>query len=177
MIKNKIDFNKNKRLIISPAAAATSILSVVTIVTLGSAQFSNQQQQEEEESNLTSSSDAQTSGDVGVKTNGLDISVGEGQGGGFELQVTERSYSMIFPKPTPGGPHTVSVQCNSDEIVTGGGYSASLEGPVSFEYAPVITKKQDNGWSATWVNQNDGIPAEVQVHAECLKVMNQGTTG
>jgi hypothetical protein len=102
----------------------------------------------------------------------LDFSAGQAGGGQFDLQTTERSNS----KRTPEDPlDTLSVQCNSDEVVTGGGFSQSdLQGNL-LDLAPIESKKLDNGWSLTWNAPPDII---LTVYAECLKVVNaEGTTG
>jgi hypothetical protein len=99
------------------------------------------------------------------------IEIDGGGGSGFSLQVTERSSTTHFPE---GLAHTSgSVQCNSDEVVTGGGY-AIIEG---YGTLPEVSKKQDNGWFVRFAN---GAPPEITltVYAECLKIVNEeGTTG
>jgi hypothetical protein len=60
--------------------------------------------------------------------------------------------------------------------VTAGGYSGYE--PQSGNPTPAIPwefKRQDNGWTATW-HAGPGAVVLV-VHAECLKIVNQGATG
>ena len=65
-----------------------------------------------------------------------DLDPGIKLGGGFSLQVTERSKS--FQVPDPGfAANTVSIQCHSDEVITGGGYASNK--------TPDKMEKQDNG--------------------------------
>lgn len=178
--KNKGNLSEKKRVIAVTAAAAAAATLLVAATSLGSAQFSNQQQQEEEDerrSDLASSSNATTGGNVKLKTNDLDFSAREGQGGGvgrgFTLQTTERSNSLTVANENQQGDKTVSVQCNSDEFVTGGGYSFEIgTAPTRF---PIESKRLDNGWTVTWEDLGQG--AVVTVYAECLKVVNGGTTG
>jgi hypothetical protein len=95
--------------------------------------------------------------------------------GGLSLQVTERSNSVtLIEGEDEQGFHTVSVQCNSDEVVTGGGFEAT---PTLAAHDIKISKKQDNGWTVTsWLTGWGGTQTLI-VYAECLKVVNEGTTG
>lgn len=117
-----------------------------------------------------------------VKANDLDPSIIIGGGGGFELQVSERMNTIELPRTR--GEFTVSVQCNPDEVVTGGGFAASLspEGVLPMGIAKE-SRKAANGWEVHWSVGGPGIgasyeedpryaPAVVQVFAECLKVVN-----
>ena len=98
----------------------------------------------------------------------MDISVGEGQGEGFELQVTERSKTVTVPEGVET--ITVSVQCNSDEIVTGGGFHYDFSRGWSDQFSPLSSEKHDNGWSTSWRASGGSV---IEVHAECLKVVNE----
>jgi hypothetical protein len=67
---------------------------------------------------------------------------------------------------------TISVQCNSDEVVTAGGFKYEIRtDPPSYIIA---NNKQDNGWSATWHTNSQDV---LTVYAECLKVVSDDTTG
>jgi hypothetical protein len=173
MIKNKITF-KNQKAVIT--ITAIPILLVVSIATLGSAQFSNQQQEEQQQPDLASSSDSPRNGNVQLQTNDLDFSAGQAGGGQFELQTTERSNTITA---TDSDRQTVSVQCNSDEVVTGGGFSFHFTPESGAPSIPPLiseSKKQDNGWSASWIHSSPLV--ELTAYAECLKVVNaEGTTG
>ncbi len=110
-----------------------------------------------------------------VKAEDLDPSIEIGGGGGstpnFNLQVTERlSTSGVVTDRTQQ--LTLTVQCNSDEIVTRGGFETNTVDDVVHI---VKSKKQDNGWTATWTPVIDG--RVLTVYAECLKVVNEGTAG
>jgi hypothetical protein len=109
-----------------------------------------------------------------VKAEDLDPSIELGGGEGstppsFSLQTTERSNSVTVAEGNEGY-YTVSVQCNSDEVVTGGGFNADLENGQS--NVVETSKKQDNGWTTTWYKERGTIT----VYAECLKIVNEGTT-
>ncbi len=88
-----------------------------------------------------------------VKAEDLDPSIqireGGGETPGFSLQVTERSNRAQVL--IGGGHYSLNVQCNSDEVVTVGGYSVSEDryNQPPQNYAPAETRKQDNGWSVT----------------------------
>jgi hypothetical protein len=122
-----------------------------------------------------------------VKADDLDPSlIGGVPGGGFELQVTERSNSVELPRIR--GEFTVDVQCNPDEVVTGGGYAASLSPQGTLPSGIPKESRMDasrNGWEVHWSVGGTGsgaddpqfAPAQVQVFAECLKFVNEGTTG
>jgi hypothetical protein len=85
----------------------------------------------------------------------------------FSLEVTERSNSREYC--CTGGIFDVSVQCNSDEVVTGGGYSSQATGGgISQSDHLLESKKQDNGWSTRWVLP---FAFDITVYAECLKVV------
>lgn len=105
-----------------------------------------------------------------VKAEDLDPSIQLGGGGStsdFNLQVTERSNSI---ETTQLGIHPLAIQCNSDEVVTGGGFS------IRDNRADVIeNKKQDNGWKVSFIHERGRVI--LTVHAECLKVVQEGTTG
>jgi hypothetical protein len=104
----------------------------------------------------------------------VDLSVGEGGQGEFELQTTERSKSVPTGSEQAVLP-TVSVQCNSDEVVTGGGFAQDDGQGNLLDNPPIQSKKQDNGWSVTWSQaQPNGLST---VYAECLKVVEEETTG
>jgi hypothetical protein len=113
-----------------------------------------------------------------VKEQGLDPSIQLGGGGsspGFSLQVTERTNTVHKTNDATEGYFTATVQCNSDEVVTGGGYGAfDPKDHQKLLISPTEFKKQDNGWTATWFVP--GILADLEVHAECLKVVNNGGT-
>jgi hypothetical protein len=167
MIKNKITLKNKKALITITATAVTSILLVVSIAIIGSARFSNQQQQEEQSD---VASDATRNGNVQLKTNDFDFSAGEGQGsggGGFELQTTERSNSVTFSEFVPGGA-SVSVQCNSDETVTGGGFEQTQQSISGQPDEQVLaSKKLNNGWTVTMIK----FEGTITVYAECAKIV------
>lgn len=118
-----------------------------------------------------------------VQAEDLDPTLRDGQGTEFVLQVTERSNTIELPRTR--GEFTVSVACNPDEVVTGGGFAASLspEG-TSPTGIPKESRKAGNGWEVHWdvagVDASSApqfAPAQVQVFAECLKVANEGTAG
>lgn len=107
-----------------------------------------------------------------VKAEDLDPSIEIGNGGGgetpsFSLEVTERSNSITDAEGNAGF-RTVSVQCNSDEVVTGGGFDATPNLIVS---DIKISKKQDNGWTITSLLRDFGGTVTLTVYAECLKVV------
>jgi hypothetical protein len=105
-------------------------------------------------------------------------------GGRIGLQVIERHGSIELPRTR--GEFTACVECNPDEVVTGGGFAASpspqFTSPTGI---PKESRKAFNGWEVHWdvAGWGDGsshpqyAPAMVQVFAECLKVVNPGTTG
>jgi|SRR5215211_97436 len=102
-----------------------------------------------------------------VKAEDLDPSIELGGSSGFSLQVTERSNTITSSEE--GEIITVSVQCNSDEVVTGGGYSSQATGGgISQSDHLLESKKQDNGWSIRWVLP---FAFDITVYAECLKVV------
>jgi hypothetical protein len=108
-----------------------------------------------------------------VKAEDLDPSIEIIGGEGFELQVTERSNTITTPEE--GGTITVSVQCNSDEVVTGGGFSSDVTGSgVSTADHLFESKKQDNGWSTSW---HLPFAFDITVYAECLKVVPANAAG
>ena len=170
-------------------ATATTIVLVATFATIGAAPFSYQQGASDrsgpritsanivdgEVKNQDLAADAVTSDKIQngqVKEEDLDPSIElGGESGGFSLQVTERS-SSIRVEPEGEIFQSVSVQCNPDETVTGGGFSQGErwnDGGI----AVVESKRQDDGWSATWFVNS---PYVLEVYAECLKVVNEGTT-
>jgi hypothetical protein len=102
-----------------------------------------------------------------VKQEDLDPSIE--LGGGFSLQVTERSNMVVTTETTQD--YNIDAQCNSDEVVTGGGFSEDFAGDINI----FKSKKQDNGWAITFRTLGD--ENRVSVHAECLKIVNTGTTG
>src|SRR5688500_2208770 len=141
MIKSmKFSFNNKKRVIVvSAAAASATLLLVASIVAIGAAPYSYQQQSASDRTGprITSANivdgevrnqdlapDAVTSDKIKngeVKTEDLDPSIELGSGGerpDLDRQVTERSNSITTNERE--GFFTVSVQCNSDEVVTGG---------------------------------------------------------
>jgi hypothetical protein len=189
MIKNRINFNNKKRVVVVTAgAAAATIMLVVSIATIGAAPFSYQQGASDrtgpritsanivdgEVKNQDLAPDAVTSDkikDGEVKAEDLDPSLTGGTAGGFEFQVTERSNSVVLSDEFEREELTISVQCNSDEIVTGGGFGTSEPRDAA---GIVISKKQDNGWSASWSGHLSVSPGRVMtVYAECLKVVNE----
>jgi hypothetical protein len=188
MIKNRINFNNKKRVVVVTAgAAAATIMLVVSIATIGAAPFSYQQGASDrtgpritsanivdgEVRNEDLAPDAVTSDKIKngeVKAEDLDPSIEIGEGGQFEFQVTERSNSMTGDGFETQDVFTVSVQCNPDEIVTGGGFALDMPENVNGPY-PVASQKQDNGWSATWRGLGGGTT--IEVYAECLKVVNE----
>jgi hypothetical protein len=107
-----------------------------------------------------------------VKAEDLDPSIELGGNGGgtpnFSLQVTERSNTVQFGIDD-NGPYTVSVQCNSDEVVTGGGFNADVIGSgVGTNEHLYESKKQDNGWSVSW---HGAQGYDLTAYAECMKVV------
>lgn len=117
-------------------------------------------------------------GDGQIQSDDLDPSLRDGQGTGFVLQVTERSNAIELPRTR--GEFTVRVECNPDEVVTGGGFAASLspEGTLPTGI-PKESRKAGNGWEVHWsvagVDASSApqfAPAQLQVFAECLKVAN-----
>lgn len=85
-----------------------------------------------------------------VKVDDLDPSLRGGvPGEGFELQVTERSNTIELPRTR--GEFTVRVECNPDEVVTGGGFAASLSPQgTSPTGIPKESRKAANGWEVHW---------------------------
>jgi hypothetical protein len=79
-------------------------------------------------------------------------------------------YHKLSPEGEAGY-HTVSVQCNSDEIVTGGGFNADLENGQA--HVVETSKKQKNGWTTTWYKEGGTIT----VFTECLKVVPANAAG
>lgn len=156
---------------------------VTSVGTLGSAPFSVQQPASDRQGpRITSANivdgevrnqdladDAVTSDkirDGGVQAEDLDpsIQIG-GETPSFILQVTERSNTLTIPEDG-FNPFTVGVQCNSDEVVTGGGYNTAGR-----TTSPMEMRKQDNGWVTVW---NDAMFGDVYtVYAECLKIVNE----
>ena len=208
MIKNLTSFSiKKKRLIATTTAAAVAGMLVVSIATLGAAPLSVQQPQgggppsdratgpsitsSNIEDETIVSADLQDGAavrssdivDGQIQAEDLDPSLRDEQGTGFVLQVTERTNTIELPRTR--GEFTVSVECNPDEVVTGGGFAASLspEG-TSPTGIPKESRKAGNGWEVHWdvagvdaSSTPQFAPAQVQVFAECLKVANEGTTG
>jgi hypothetical protein len=217
MIKNSKN-DKNKKKLIAITAAAVTITLVVSVGTIGAAPFSIQQapgpsvtsanivdntivsadlrdgqavrSTDIVDGQVTASdlaTNAVTSAKISdgeVKANDLDPSIIIG--GGFGLQVTERSNTIELPRTR--GEFTVTVQCNPDEVVTGGGFAASLSPQFTSPTGIPKESRMDasrNGWEVHWdvAGWGDGsshpqyAPAQVQVFAECLKVVNEGTTG
>jgi hypothetical protein len=185
MTKNKISFKRRRTVIAVTAAVAAATLMLVA--TIGAATFSYQQASERTGPRITSANivdgevknqdlapDAVTSDkikDGEVKAEDLDPSLTGGTAGGFEFQVTERSNSVVLSDEFEREELTISVQCNSDEIVTGGGFGTSEPRDAA---GIVISKKQDNGWSASWSGHLSVSPGRVMtVYAECLKVVNE----
>jgi hypothetical protein len=119
-----------------------------------------------------------------IQADDLDPSLRDGQGTGFGLQVTERSNTIELPRTR--GEFTVTVQCNTDEVVTGGGYAASLSPEGTLPTGIPKESRMDasrNGWEVHWSvagldasSAPQFAPAQVQVFAECLKVANEGMT-
>jgi hypothetical protein len=190
MIKNKINFNNKKGVITVTAAAAAASLLVASIATIGAAPFSYQQPASDRQGpritsanivdgevrNQDLANDAVTSDkikDGEVKEEDLDPSLRDGGGStnNLNVQVTERSNRETLDPGNGGRFFTVSVQCNSDEVVTGGGFSEDFAGDLNI----FKSKKQDNGWAITF--RTVGDENRVSVHAECLKIVNTGTTG
>jgi len=101
-----------------------------------------------------------------VKAEDLDLTIGLGGGDSsdFSLQVTERSNSVTVAEGEAGY-YTISVQCNSDKVVTGRGSNADLENGQA--NIVEISKKQNNGWTTTWFKERGTIT----VYAECVKVV------
>jgi hypothetical protein len=92
-------------------------------------------------------------------------------GGQFALQATERSKSVTFRLDDcdTSGTCAVSVQCNPDETVTGGGFV--INPPFDFGGIDLSeSKKQDNGWLLGLTLSS--FPVDVEVYAECLKVVS-----
>jgi hypothetical protein len=101
-----------------------------------------------------------------VKAEDLDPSIELGDGGSsdFSLQVTQRSNTIQTPRE---GVFSVSVQCNSDETVTGGGFSIDTSQWVGSLMLVLESRKQDNGWYvASYL-----IGTAITAYAECLKVI------
>jgi len=211
--------NRNRNKLVAITATAVAIMLVVGLGTMGAAPFSIQQapgptvtsanivdntlvsadlrdgqavRSTDIVDGQVTASDLATNAvttdkirDGEVKANDLDPSIIVG--GGFGLQVTERSNTVEVPRTR--GEFTVSVQCNSDEVVSGGGFAASLspEG-VDPSGAPKESRKYANGWILHWETGGPGIgasweedprynPAVISAFAECLKVVNEGTAG
>ncbi len=193
MVKRKLNFN-NKKSAIAVTNIAIAILLVASIAAIGAAPFSYQQQQQPasdrqglritsanivdgEVKNQDLAPNSVTSDkikDGEVKAEDLDPSIQIGGGEtspGFSLQTTERSKTI--PITDSGAlPAIFSVQCNSDEVVTGGGYSSSQ--PIG--YATYLSKRLDNGWSVSWSDLSGIGEFSVTVYAECLKLVNNGGT-
>jgi hypothetical protein len=191
--------NKKKRLVTMTGTAAAITLLVASIVVIGTAQLSYQQQSiigggfagrgfitsamiaddtivsaDLKDRSAVRSSDIV---DGQVKAEDLDpsIELGGDSSGGLSLQATERSKTVTAPESECCTRElVVSVQCNSDEVVTGGGYE--IRHPTALE-SPYVSKRQDNGWSIITPTFSSG-PTTVTVYAECLKAVNDGgTTG
>jgi hypothetical protein len=154
---------------------AAITLLVASIATIGAAPFSSQQptRQQQSSSNTTTNSGSSL---LDEQTQESDRR-GRGGSSDFSLQVTERSNSLAVPISTSSTIHSVSVQCNSDETVIGGGFSSQPPGQLGGNPFPEVieSKKQDNGWFVRWlVPSTDRDSADdfiITVHAECLKIV------
>jgi hypothetical protein len=196
MVKyKKISFS-GKRGVIAITAAAATVLFVLSVATLGAAPFSYQQASDRTGPRINSANivdgevknqdlapDSVTSDKIKngeVKAEDLDpsIQLGGGETPGFSLQVTERSNSLTLPLGVIiSSPTHVSVQCNSDEIVTGGGFGVSSPSTDLPEAYPIESKKQDNGWSVAYAQIAAPSGLDLTAYAECMKIVNGGTMG
>lgn len=106
-----------------------------------------------------------------VKAEDLDPSMVLGGGSsGFSLQVTERSNHKTVIDDE-GGVHTITVQCNTDEITSGGGFTIDTSQGVSNAWTVFESKKQGNGWTATFFV----VGTDIAVYAECLRLVPANT--
>jgi hypothetical protein len=175
------DNNNNKKRLVALTGVAAITLLVASIAVIGAtpSSFSTQQEQSQEQSasNLDLSlSDQQASSIERGSSSGNGAGGGANGGGGgdggssngFSLQATERSNSvtLVEGEDEPGF-YTVSVQCNSDEVVTGGGFDTGF----NQQNNVVASKKQGNGWTITSFMTGFGGTITLTVYAECLKVV------
>jgi hypothetical protein len=119
-----------------------------------------------------------------VKAEDLDpsIEIGGGSPPSFSPQVTERSNTITTDANCPPTCnsrdefHTITVECNPDEVVTGGGLDFDTGETVYSPFpTPLSSHKDGNGWSMRVYT--DSLSVDITVYAECLKIVNEGTTG
>ena len=96
----------------------------------------------------------------------------------FNLQVTQRNISTTVPEGYLS-PYYTYVECNDDEVVTGGGFQWDNNAEANNYNEPLIVREnrmvEDSYWQVVW---EPPIPpgAVLIVYAECLKVVNEGAT-
>jgi hypothetical protein len=109
-----------------------------------------------------------TSDDIKDKTiQSGDIADGVIPSGGGALQVEERSeFFDVLPGNDPV-PHTFHVSCNSDETLTGGGYSSNSDETIVRFNSPTA---DNTGWLVVADNPTSDTNV-IQVHALCAKIV------
>ena len=71
----------------------------------------------------------------------------------------------------PGGTSTFSAKCNSDEIVTGGGYRISAGGFGNVEFQGATVTDSAPAWTVTITNHGSAL-FTFEVFAECVKLVD-----
>lgn len=196
MIKNhKIHNNKAKLMALIGTTAVITLL-VTSLAAIGAAPFSYQQQTSDRQGpritsanivdgevrNQDLATDAVTSDKIKngeVKAEDLDpnIEMGGGNMPSFVPQVTERSNTVTIDGNCPptctsdDQLRTITIQCNSDEVVTGGGFDFDPRGGGGTGIFPAVfsSHKDGNGWTALIYTGDWSI--DITVYAECLKVV------
>ena len=76
-----------------------------------------------------------------------------------------------IPIVQPGGTSTFSAKCNSDEIVTGGGYRISAGGFGIVEFQGATVTDSAPAWTVTITNHGSAL-FTFEVFAECVKLVD-----
>jgi collagen triple helix repeat protein len=86
-------------------------------------------------------------------------------------QAVSQSPPGSIPIVQPGGTFTANAECNSDEIVTGGGYSISSGGRINVEFQGETVTDSIPAWTVTGTNIGSTLFV-YQAFAECVKLVD-----
>lgn len=90
-------------------------------------------------------------------------------GGAGQLVVTERS--EVSEGVNPNTNVLIGVNCNSDEIPTGGGFGGFGFGDEVWVQSSSKGGSEGNGWQVALTYVSGPVPRDVTVYAECAKIV------
>jgi hypothetical protein len=104
-----------------------------------------------------------------VQTEDIADGVIPSDGGAGQLVVTERS--EVSEGVNPNTNVLIGVNCNSDEIPTGGGFGGFGFGDEVWVQSSSKGGSEGNGWQVALTYVSGPVPRDVIVYAECAKIV------